>query len=337
MTSLGAPPPRRSRRERVSLPGWRFLVLLGGSAAVVAAVLAWQPWHGPARSVWTAPPPVPASFDASQTRFANRLAAWVGFVRDAEEDPRNVAVLACGQRLDGVGEPPSGLEPLRRLAADACSALADGARDHNSARLSLDARLLGKAERERAEGERDLGLLVGALGLARSPGGHVDARLSRVASRLARRSVSARCFTADADWRAVEDSVGRTEHGVLRLAGFAVYSQSRIDLSPEVCRTLASIGSASFVEATHALEVLTHESEHLVGTDGIDDEAKTDCYASQRLALTARLLGRPAAEASRMGAFYLRYQQPGLPPQYRSRECRNGGRFDLRRHDDRFP
>ena len=202
---------------------------------------------------------------------------------------------------------------------------------------SVDAQLLGKAQRERAEGERDLALLVTALGLRRSPGGHVDPKLSRVASQLAGRSVSARCFTSGADWRAVEDSYGRTEHGVTRLAGFAVYAEGRIDLSPGVCRTLVSIDDASFAAATYAIEVLTHESEHLAGVDGIDDEGTTDCYAAQRLFTAARLLGRPAADARMMGLFYLRFYQPDLPPQYRSPECRKGGRLDLTPRDASFP
>jgi hypothetical protein len=303
----------------------------------LVALLLWRPWQQASRTSWAAPPTVPASLDAPQTGFANRLAAWVGFVRDAEEDPRNQAVQACQRRLDRIGPAPAGLEDLRRLAADACSALANGARHHNTALLSVNAALLGRAQRERAEGDHDLALLVAALGLRRAPGGQVDARLSRIASQLARRSVSARCFASDADWRAVEDSVGRTEQSVTRLLGFAVYSQSRIDLSPEVCPTLASIASASFDPATEAIEVLTHESEHLAGVDGIQNEARTDCYAAQRLALTARLLGRPSGEARTMGAYYLRFHQPGLPAEYRSRECRNGGRFDLRPADPRFP
>jgi hypothetical protein len=337
VTSLGAPPPRRSRRERLSLPSTRILLAGAVTVAALVALLLWRPWQQGSRTSWTAPPTVPASLDAPQTGFANRLAAWVGFVRDAEEDPRSQAVQGCQRRLDRVGPAPAGLEDLRRLAADACSALANSARHHNTALLSVNAALLGKAQRERAEGDHDLALLVAALGLRRAPGGQVDARLSRIASQLARRSVSARCFASDADWRAVEDSVGRTEQGVTRLFGFAVYSQSRIDLSPEVCRTLASIASASFDPATEAIEVLTHESEHLAGVDGIQNEARTDCYAAQRLALTARLLGRPSGEARTMGAYYLRFHQPGLPAEYRSRECRNGGRFDLRPADPRFP
>lgn len=337
MTSLGAPPPRRSRRERVSLPATR---LLSAAAALVAAVVAlglWHPWSGSHRSEWTAPPAVPAVLNGDESAFASRLAAWVGYVRDAEEDPHNIAVLGCSGRLKRVGDAPAALDSVRRLAVDACAALAAGARDHNAALLSVDANLLGKAQRERAEGEQDLRLLVTALRLRRSPGGHVDGRLSRVASQLAGRSVSARCFASAADWRAVEDSVGRTEQGVLRLDGFAVHAESRIDLAPDVCRTLAAIATAPFAAATHALQVLTHESEHLAGADGIDDEAKTDCYAAQRLAFTARLLGRPAAEARTMGRFYLRFDQPRLPPQYRSRECRNGGRLDVRPGDNRFP
>jgi hypothetical protein len=312
-------------------------VAVAGCGALLIGLLVWHPWRGTARTAWTAPPAVPLSLTAEQSGYADRLSAWVGYVRDAEEDPRNLAVRSCSARLERLGDPPPALERVRRLAADACDALASGARDRTAALRSIDTDLLGQAQREHAEGARDLAFLVRALRLQRTPGGRVDARLSRVASQLAGRDVTARCFASDADWRAVEDSVGRTEHGVMRLDGFAVYAQSRVDLSPRVCRTLAVIATASFVRATHALEVLTHESEHLAGVDGIDDEAKTDCYAAQRLALTARLLGRPAAEGRMMGSFYLRFDQPGLPPQYRSHECRNGGRLDLRRNDDRFP
>jgi hypothetical protein len=108
-------------------------------------------------------------------------------------------------------------------------------------------------------------------------------------------------------------------------------------LSPEVCRTLHSIRSATFGAAVHAIEVLTHESEHLAGVDGIRNEARTDCYAAQRMVISARLLGRPASEARRMGAFYLQLEQPGLPPRYRSPECRDGGAYDLRTGDQAFP
>jgi hypothetical protein len=137
--------------------------------------------------------------------------------------------------------------------------------------------------------------------------------------------------------RAVQDAIGRTEHSVVSLAGFAVIPERRIDLSPEVCRTLLTIRTARFFAATHAIEVLTHESEHLAGVDGIENEARADCYAAQRMHITARLLGRPLADARAMGGFYVRVQQPSLPPEYRSPECRNGGAFDLRLHDATFP
>jgi hypothetical protein len=38
-----------------------------------------------------------------------------------------------------------------------------------------------------------------------------------------------------------------------------------------------------------------------------------------------------------MGQLYLMAEQPFLPAEYRSRECRNGGPFDLRRSDPTFP
>ena len=69
VTSLGAPPPRRSRRERLTLPSTRILATGTVVVAGLAALLVWQPWQRQSRTTWSAPPNVPVSLDDT----ANRL------------------------------------------------------------------------------------------------------------------------------------------------------------------------------------------------------------------------------------------------------------------------
>lgn len=333
--TLGAPPPRRSRRERIRLPGRRLQIALGVLAAALVVAFVWHPWREPPRGEWTTAPVVPATLSPAERAWQARIARWAAFVDDAREDPAWQAVQRCGERLDAVGEAPASLRELRELADDTCAALTASARHRVSATRSLDPALLDRAAKEEREGNNDLALLVDAVGARRDDA--LDARLSKVASRVAGAEVTVRCFSSLEDWRAVQRVVGRTEEGVQELAGFAVFAERRAELSPEVCRTLKSIRTASHSDATDAIAVLTHEAQHLAGVDGIEDEATTDCYSAQRMRQTAVLLGRPPAEAASMGALYLRTMQPLLPEQYRSPDCRNGGGLDLRPRDPEFP
>ena len=63
---------------------------------------------------------------------------------------------------------------------------------------------------------------------------------------------------------------------------------------------------------------------------GIRDEAKAECEGMQTIAKAAVLLGRPPAEARYLAVLYARHWYPGWPPRYRSPECHDGGRLDLR-------
>lgn len=308
--------------------------------AVVALASTWHPWQQPGRRAWSAPPRVPQRLTAVERSWLTRLGSWAGYVRDTAEDPTTISVGACKPRLGELGEPPARLTHLHELAHDTCAAAIAAARDKISSERSLSAKLVERATGEQRESSRDLGFLLAALRLRAPPGGEVVGLYSRVATRLAGRTVSARCWSSDANWLAVTRAMARTEPGLKNLAGFAVPWLSRIELSPEVCRKLSAIERGvhlGLLTEVHAIEVLTHESEHLHGADGISNEARVDCYAAQRLETTARLLGVPAARRRGMGQLYLMAEQPFLPAEYRSRECRNGGRFDLRPSDPTFP
>jgi hypothetical protein len=78
-------------------------------------------------------------------------------------------------------------------------------------------------------------------------------------------------------------------------------------------------------EQVIAVHVLTHESRHLAG---MLEEARAECEAVQRDAVTARLLGASPADAQRLARLYWAVDYPGMPEAYRSTSCTGGGSWD---------
>jgi hypothetical protein len=76
-----------------------------------------------------------------------------------------------------------------------------------------------------------------------------------------------------------------------------------------------------------AVNVLTHESYHLAGHR---NESAVQCYAMQRNAEAARLLGANAEQAGALARFVYEHVYPALPQEYRSSDCHDGGPYDLR-------
>jgi hypothetical protein len=76
-----------------------------------------------------------------------------------------------------------------------------------------------------------------------------------------------------------------------------------------------------------AVNVLTHESYHLAGHRS---EAAVQCYAMQRNAEAARMLGATAEQAGAVARFVYEHVYPALPQDYRSSDCHDGGPYDLR-------
>ncbi|MFN8075534.1 MAG: hypothetical protein U0Q15_08960 [Kineosporiaceae bacterium] len=74
-----------------------------------------------------------------------------------------------------------------------------------------------------------------------------------------------------------------------------------------------------------AVHVLTHESMHMRGET---DEARTECQAMQRDAVTARLLGASPEDAARLARDYWRQIYPRMGDGYRSGRCGPGTVWD---------
>jgi hypothetical protein len=162
--------------------------------------------------------------------------------------------------------------------------------------------------------------------------------LGSIASDIAGRPVEVRCqgrFSAALDVTAESGSVRFDASG--RPADWT-------DLKRGICLSLGRFRSdhgnerfaclhdllacdRSVVRSVHALETLAHESWHLAGHV---DEATTECYALQTIALVAERLGAPREQGERLARAAFVGLYPGMPPEYHSSECRDGGKLDLR-------
>ena len=83
-----------------------------------------------------------------------------------------------------------------------------------------------------------------------------------------------------------------------------------------------------------AMDVVSHEAWHL---SWIYDEAETECRAVQTLGRTAERLGASEAQGRALARIYWQDHFPLMPRGYRSDECHDGGRLDLRPNDPSWP
>lgn len=111
------------------------------------------------------------------------------------------------------------------------------------------------------------------------------------------------------------------------------FASVRVDPSFECVRRAAPC-DRSVARVTSAIRVLAHEAWHL---RGITDEAETECYALQTTGIAAQRMGSTAEEATAIMVWNTRYVYQSLPPQYRTSECRAGGRFDLKYGTSAWP
>lgn len=187
-------------------------------------------------------------------------------------------------------------------------------------------------------------LIVGALaavGFARREGRiHQQRTLAAVATQLAGRPVAVRC---PGFLRSLV-RVG-TEAGSVKFDGDGRPASST-ELAPETCSALRHIDRVDFscleedncsfkeFKVAWAAHTLAHESFHL---RGFQAEAIAECYALQNTAFVAERLGVDAATAQRLQRWVYTDGYPNEPEDYRSDECRDGGRLDLRPQAAGFP
>ena len=171
---------------------------------------------------------------------------------------------------------------------------------------------------------------------------HVDPKFSRVASDIAGKNVEVRCWSR-VDWTRLvrEENVYTLHHIDNGTLGFAGINGARDNLSPEVCDSLDELAYDHLMSRAPgavrllagAVVTLTHEPQH---SKGIAVEAQAECYAIQLMTKTAEDLGATHSYALGLQRVYWAHYDEELPA-YRSPECRDGGKFDLRPRRKAFP
>ena len=242
-----------------------------------------------------------------------------------------------------VGPPPSrSLERVAAVAGDMCDDFARWRAGQAKALRTGDEATSERAQVSLDEGEAKLQRLS-RIAVEHVPGTDVlllprlaeltdesreEPTFAEIARKLAGERVTVRCWSAR-DWKRVSRAYARRNGVTFGLAGFTSPFADAIDLSPDVCTALARIryGDGDHVpEEAFALNVLAHESMHLLEED--PTEAQAECWAMQRIVRVGTLLGMPAEVARRRATYYVENVYPGQYPEYKSPDCRPGGPLD---------
>lgn len=174
----------------------------------------------------------------------------------------------------------------------------------------------------------------------------IEPRLTQASSALTLQDIEVRCWSLR-DWSPMHKELNaysgaRGDDAGFVTTGFA-FGASRVHIHPGFCEPLAMFlyghwrpaNDADLEELAEAVGVVAHETEHLFETAA--GEAETECHAAQDVRRLARLLGASSSYASRLAAVYWRDVYPSQQSEYRSKECRNGGRFDRHPETGVFP
>jgi hypothetical protein len=105
---------------------------------------------------------------------------------------------------------------------------------------------------------------------------------------------------------------------------------------PDVCGTDSGC-VYSVAKAALAIATVTHESYHLLG---YVNEAKVECYGMQSIWYAATRLGASVALGEALARFYattIYARRRTSTPEYWSPECRDGGKYDLRKDSLSWP
>jgi hypothetical protein len=75
----------------------------------------------------------------------------------------------------------------------------------------------------------------------------------------------------------------------------------------------------------------------VVAERGVRNEARTECYALQAIDYVAQRLGASDQQAHQLATFAFAELPEGMPAEYSSPACRDGGAYDLRPDSPAWP
>ena len=168
----------------------------------------------------------------------------------------------------------------------------------------------------------------------------IEPRLSRAASVLALKKVEVRCWSQP-EWKLMVREWD-TYAGVRRdVAGF-VNGTSRVNIAPDYCARLARFyagwrppSGGQLDDAADAVDLLAHEAQHLFNPNG--NEAETECHGLQDVRRLAVLLGASREYGEKLAQDDWKYLYEYNDSNYKTKECRPNGLFDMHPETPGFP
>jgi hypothetical protein len=279
--------------------------------------------------------------------------------RQAELDVAVRPLERCAESLDREVGPP--LVPRYResygLFRTACSAVAAWGTALDGAAGSGDGERIQQVDAKEAkvgealgEAQRELESSFLAVQPLPIKGGNVstsriEPRFGRAMNKLVYKredaaQIEVRCWSKE-DWPKVKYEWGGYA-GNIDFAGFA-YDQFRVSVAPDYCASLVELvyederptSGLPLFRAAASVALLAHEAGHLFESE--TNEARTECYAVQRVAELGRILGLGREYSDELARVYWEDLYPRNPPAYKTELCRNGGPLDLRPNSDSWP
>jgi hypothetical protein len=151
-------------------------------------------------------------------------------------------------------------------------------------------------------------------------------RLRAAANTLTARELQVRCWTRP-DWqRVLREAAAFEDSAAVDADGFANFFTGRINLAPEVCKSLDDLiyrgkrphAAEPLDDLAYGAFVVAHETAHIAG---IEDEAEATCDGVQHTAEVARRLGAGRSYARRLAVAYWERVYPQEPDNYRTVRC----------------
>jgi hypothetical protein len=296
---------------------------------------------------------------AADLEQGGRLFRWRSWLAglahaDLDADRDHVYALDLLARREAVARPPAFRFFRRHLAWSPLTPLdisppwSGGIRVAKPAAVALAAltalsAVVGTATAQKPAYPPDDGMPLPTIA-GPSTASRVEPRLSRTVTTLADRPTEVRCWSSE-DWSTISAMWARVP-AAPRLGRWSAYTsrdRRRIHLAPAVCASLVRLayGRTPVAEDSWpaalawSVAALAHETQHV---RGIGNEATAECYALQRIGITAQALGRPEHEGLDLADLYWTQGYPNHEDSaYRSAECRDGGRLDLDPTSDTWP
>jgi hypothetical protein len=284
----------------------------------------------------------------TEDQWLGRYALWVTDLRVALTHEDRAALERCGATLTSkLGDPPPSVRKPESLLALACRRFAHGARLNDSGKAFEEWSLAARLVRDTNEG------LSNPQAMQRLPlppgrgvleASHVEPFFTKVARGIAAPVGEVRCWSR-ADWTELQkETFGRDHH----LAGFASPGFQRVNLAWDICDNLAKVAYTNErptgneeLEIAFAVTTLMHESGHLNESGDFygagANEPLAECWGMQHIRQATVRLGASRAYANELAARYWTEVYPTRPANYRTKKCRDGGAYDIRKESSVWP